>query len=551
VAPRIDPYSLVGTTLRERYTIVSFGGVGRYSIVYRAIEVESERGVALRFLKVRHNLTPSQRTVTVERLRALVQPMVEIAEHYPSLAEVIEVGALVTSEGRWMPAIVQPWLDGQSLESVLVQERQTSDVKRTLAGAIDLLTPVAEALQYAHIRGLIHGSVAPRNVFVRGMRASRSNFDADAPSEWTGVELLDLGMAYALAMMQSRDRAFVDSQEPLHFFAPAHGAPEQFTSAHGAVGPATDVFALALMVVELVTGKAPLGEGDDDQLAEASMDPVYRPTPRAFGVALGPYVEAVLERALAVRPSDRYATMASFWDALRAASRVLIRGSSSSILPPPLPMEPTEATETPPPMELAPLGIATTVDLESARASRISTLPTVLTMQSIPRMPVRTPVPPHEFFVVHGDEPMRPRAASINHVERVERTTNPLFEGDAGRSVAPTAMDAPTPTELADARSSAHLGSALALAASFLVGVAGATAGEQALRPTHARVTYTPLPADVLAAVAAIRPPTPPPIVPEAKAPEPPHADGARLAPALPPCKADAKRRGKHPKTCP
>jgi serine/threonine-protein kinase len=559
VAPLIDPYSLVGTTLRERYTIVSFCGVGRYSIVYRAIEAETQRAVALRFLKVRSNLTPSQRTVTVERLRALVQPMVEIAEHYPSLADVIEVGALVTSEGRWMPAIVQPWLNGQTLESVLVNERRTTDVKRTLARAIDLLSPVADALQYAHIRGLVHGSVAPRNIFVRGMRASRSAFD-NARSEWAGVDLLDLGIAHALETLQAKDHAFAEATAPLHFFAPAHGAPEQFTLTHGEVGPATDVFALALVVVELLTGNAPLGEGDDEQLERASRDPVYRPTPRMYGMALGPYVEAVFERALAVRPDDRYATMASFWDALRVASRVLLRGSSSSILPPPLPMDldPTDVLDVPsapglPDVVTMHSIVAEPPPREYARAlslrdytSRDRSLRDSDALRTI--HPPRPIIPPQEFFAPHDDE-----AESVS-LDEVASVTNPLFGADAGRSVAPTAMDTPTLEEItAEARSGTRVvGALLALAASFVIGASTASIGVRALMPARATLTYSPLPDDVLAAVAAIRvPPPPAPLALKAadpvKAADAPIDDKTRKPAAPPPHKArDTKVRVRH-----
>ncbi len=547
LASPIDPYSLVGTTLRERYTIVSFAGVGRHSIVYRAIEAETQHAVALRFLSVRSNLTPSQRTVTVERLRALVQPMIEIAEHYRSLADVIEVGALVTSEGRWMPAIVQPWLNGQTLEAVLLNERRSGDPTRTLGRAIELLSPVADALQYAHIRGMVHGSVAPRNVFVRGTRASRASFDdvhRRAPEDWAEVDLLDLGIAQTLAMLQARDHAFAESADPLYFFAPAHGAPEQFGATNAVITPAADVFALALIMVELVTGKAPLGEGDEEQLERAARDPVYRPTPRASGVALGPYVEAVFERALAVRPDDRYATMASFWDALRVASRVMLRGSSHSIVPPPLPAGPPALPEA---FAMRSVAGPQAPPREYARALALrdyTSRDRSIRDSDAPPEPVPSPPASDAFYSVaehdlDSDEP----ASAISVEELSSLADETSIDTDGGRSVAPTAMDSPPPTPsqiFAEMRGGARIVSAMALAASFIVGVSAATIGERALAPKRATLTYSPLPDDVLAAIAKIRLP-PPPAAPVVSGVD------ATTKPAAVPCK---KGRGKKAKTC-
>ena len=220
-----------------------------------------------------------------------------------------------------MPVVVQSWVEGETLEGVLVRERIGGVPPRSLARAIDLLTPVADALGYAHARGLAHGSLAPRNLFVRDV----------AREDWTTVEILDLGLAQALATIQENNLAFSDPAR-LYFFAPTHGSPEHFAGEVASLGPQSDVFALALIVVELVSGVWPLGEGDADVLHRTAIDPVTRPTPRTYGRDLGEYAEAVFARALAVHADDRYASISAFWQALRAASRMTttLRPSLSS-----------------------------------------------------------------------------------------------------------------------------------------------------------------------------------------------------------------------------
>ncbi|MCK6592805.1 MAG: SUMF1/EgtB/PvdO family nonheme iron enzyme, partial [Polyangiaceae bacterium] len=101
-------------------------------------------------------------------------------------------------------------------------------------------------------------------------------------------------------------------------------------------GPWTDVFAMALVIVEVMRGGAPALMGDDYmQLAVASRDPVRRPTPNNLGLRVSSAVEAVFAKALAVAPGDRYPSMGKFWAALHQAvfpdSAMWNPGSTSGI----------------------------------------------------------------------------------------------------------------------------------------------------------------------------------------------------------------------------
>jgi formylglycine-generating enzyme required for sulfatase activity len=103
-------------------------------------------------------------------------------------------------------------------------------------------------------------------------------------------------------------------------FTPAYGAPEQFSRTHGATGPWTDVFALALVASEVMSGCEPLAGDSFVQLGFASSDTSRRPTPRALGCGtVSDDVERVFAKALAVRPEDRFQNAGDFWSALRAA----------------------------------------------------------------------------------------------------------------------------------------------------------------------------------------------------------------------------------------
>jgi hypothetical protein len=123
-----------------------------------------------------------------------------------------------------------------------------------------------------------------------------------------------------LAESDSVTRAFEETGGTVAAFTARYGAPEQFSRRFGATGPWTDVFALALVFVEVVLGAPALEGTDAAQLFVAASDKLIRPTLRGRGFDPGDAVEAVLATALAVDPRERYPTATAFWDALTSAA---------------------------------------------------------------------------------------------------------------------------------------------------------------------------------------------------------------------------------------
>ncbi len=132
---------------------------------------------------------------------------------------------------------------------------------------------------------------------------------------------------------ESVTRALAATGGSIQAFTPKYGAPEQFTRRYGATGPWTDVFALALVLVEVASGHESLEGDDTGQLFVSSVDESSRPTLRARGVAVSDAVEAVVRRALSVEPRQRFADADSFWTALRKASAEFeTLGNSATVL---------------------------------------------------------------------------------------------------------------------------------------------------------------------------------------------------------------------------
>lgn len=309
LAAQPDPFALVGTTIDERYAVESLVDAGGLSVVYRARRLLWDRPVAIRAFRGFETVHDEERE---KLLRAFVREgavLAELSERTTAIVQARDVATTTTPNGKWAAYMVLEWLDGKSLDAVLWQERRVGRPPRALDEAMALLDPIAGALAIAHGRGLCHGDLDPGSVILVG----------DPHAELV-VKLLDFGLP---ASFREARRALGRARERFgaQRFAPPYATPEQCSEAYGVAGPWTDVFALALMLVELVTGRDPLGDGPAEQRARVVLDRNARPTPRALGACVTDAVEQVVARALCVYPAERFQTADSFWSALRDAAR--------------------------------------------------------------------------------------------------------------------------------------------------------------------------------------------------------------------------------------
>lgn len=280
----MDPLSLIGARIDGKYLVDERIDETPSSIVYRATHVLWQRPVAVKVFKA----PELDREARADLLAAFVREgalLAELSESCSAICQARDVGAFTTADGSWLPYTVLEWIDGQSLETILTRERDSGPRPRNLAQTIALLNPVAEALAHAHAHGVTHCDVKPGNVMVL----------APASDGRPRCKLLDFGTADTRAR-RSRAR----TSPPRRSFTPAYGAPEQFDPSYGEAGPWTDVYALALIVVELLSGCEAFSGHSVEVLAAQSCDPAQRPTPRALGTDAGDHAERVLLRALDV-----------------------------------------------------------------------------------------------------------------------------------------------------------------------------------------------------------------------------------------------------------
>jgi serine/threonine protein kinase len=295
-----DTFGLAGRTVDSRYRIDGVIGDGGFSVVYRAHDLRTERDVAIKVLKI--EVAAEDGDAIRDEVRRETEVLFTLAEYPISVVRPLDRGAVLLRRRVWAPYIVTELLRGATLEEILQFERESGELRPvSLADAVTLLDAAAEALATAHEIGIAHCDIKPSNLFV-----------VDVPGKPL-VKVLDFGVAKEFSSDGKTMTRLGDG------FTKEYAAPEQFDGkAFGKTGPHTDVFAFALVVIELLTGALALDGDQILQLAYSATRPDRRPTPRGKGLKnVSDTVEAVFAMALAVDPSERYASMRAFWTNLK------------------------------------------------------------------------------------------------------------------------------------------------------------------------------------------------------------------------------------------
>jgi eukaryotic-like serine/threonine-protein kinase len=305
-----DPLKIVGEVVADKYLIEKAVGEGGFAVVYRAQHRIWKKPVAIKFFSELSNAPADQRSELEQNFINEGALLTELSSQTASIVQARDVGTYTTPAGRWMPYMVLEWLDGMSLEELLERERKAGCPPWSLLETMRLLGPIANALDVAHGKGIAHRDVKPANIFVLG---------DDPRAGGATVKILDFGVAKMITDNTQMRAALAKTGTNVTSFTPQYGAPEQFTRSYGATGPWSDVFALALVAVEMMIGRPALDGEDLIQLAYSSGNPEKRPTPRAHGIELGQAVESVFLRAFAPSPAERFPRAGELWSALEAA----------------------------------------------------------------------------------------------------------------------------------------------------------------------------------------------------------------------------------------
>ncbi len=273
------PTEELRSALAPRYTIRRVLGRGGSAVVYLAHDHERATDVAL---KVLHD----ELTSMVSTARFLREVNIARQLEHARIVQVYESGS---AAGR--AYYTMPYVEGQSLRERLLSERQCS-----LDETCELARQVAEALDYAHARGIIHRDIKPANILM----------------STDGAMVTDFGIARAM-VIASGD-TLTDSGFALG--TPEYMSPEQASGQHELDGR-SDVYALGCVVYQMLAGEPPF----TGPSAQAIIARHFQEAPRSLRVvrpSISRSVERAIARALAKVPADRFASAGEFVAALTA-----------------------------------------------------------------------------------------------------------------------------------------------------------------------------------------------------------------------------------------
>ncbi len=287
----------VAATLAGRYTIEREIGSGGNAVVYLARDVRHDRPVAIKVIRQDH-------TAESQRARFAREVAIIAQLRHPYVVPLIDSG-----EADGTLFYVMPFIDGESLRHHLDAQGALS-----LAETLGIARDVAEALDAAHARGIVHRDVKPQNILLSGQHAL----------------VADFGIALALT---SKGNIRV-TERGVSVGTPAYMSPEQAGGAE-VIDGRSDIYSLGCVVYEMLTGEVPY-PGDTPRSVGAKH--LHAPVPdlTILRPALPPSVKGVMERALAKTPADRFesagAFIAALTDALSGAGVAAGAGAGS---PPP------------------------------------------------------------------------------------------------------------------------------------------------------------------------------------------------------------------------
>ncbi len=280
-----DSQSMVGSIIANRYKIVSKLGSGGFAVVYRAFDSQIERDVAIKILNLDVLSGNEQsREAMLERFRREARLAARI--RHANVVEIYDLGEL---ENHTHPYIIMEILEGYDLDEELAKYKGMVPAR-----ALPLFCGALDALAEAHRKNIIHKDIKPANLFLNYPNTRQES-----------LKVVDFGIAHIAGKLDTRL-----TQTGMMFGTPQYLPPEYIQNQ--TVSPAMDVYQMALVLVEMLTGHAVVDAETPWQCAMKHVMRSYSLPDPLLASPLGP----VLIRALEADHEVRYPDAGAFVDAL-------------------------------------------------------------------------------------------------------------------------------------------------------------------------------------------------------------------------------------------
>jgi eukaryotic-like serine/threonine-protein kinase len=294
-----------GVRLLERYTILDRIGSGGMATIYRATDDRLDRVVCVKLLRttlVEGSGSTSGRAVYQATYAHFLKEALALSKlSHPNTLRIYDFGYLgADSPEAGAPFHVCEYLDGGNIETH-VRLRGPVPPEETLG----ILEGVSGAVAEAHEHDIIHRDIKPSNILFARVRGDLV------------PKLADFGIAHSDIKKSDRDQAPSEPVSTVALFSPRWAAPEQLCGSPE--GPRTDVYAMALLVTYMLTGKVLFS---DEDVRSTFNDRVRGDTlvnARLAQLGVGGEVARVLSKAMTARTEDRVTSAPELFEMLRAA----------------------------------------------------------------------------------------------------------------------------------------------------------------------------------------------------------------------------------------
>ena len=289
----------IGTVLNGRYRIIERIAAGGMAVVYRGERVELGRPVAVKFLQEIMLQYPK----LISRFEAEARAMSKLS--HPYCVSVIDFGVDVA------PYIVMDYVEGRTLKAVSSSEAVTP------TRAVTLVRQILAGIAHAHSQGIVHRDIKPENIMLQ-----------DSVGVGETVRIFDFGLA------KLQDAAVGSlSMSSLVAGTPNYMSPEQ--SRGKKVDARTDLYSICVVLFELLTGRKPFVH--EDFIEVVRMHREVEP-PRLNDIAghgaFSEELEAVVQKALAKEPTERFQTAEAFAAALEETPEGFRAKETEMAIPP-------------------------------------------------------------------------------------------------------------------------------------------------------------------------------------------------------------------------
>jgi eukaryotic-like serine/threonine-protein kinase len=276
--------------LSDRYRIERELGAGGMATVYLAEDLKHRRRVAVKVLK-------PELAAVLGADRFVQEITTTAALQHPHILPLFDSGK---AEGFLY--YVMPFIDGETLRSKLDRETQLG-----VQESVRIATDVASALHYAHTHGVIHRDIKPENILLHDGRPMVADFGiALAVSAAAGGRMTETGLSLG---------------------TPHYMSPEQAT-AEKVIGARSDVYSLASVLYEMLTGEPPHMGKSAQQIIMKIITEQAKPV-TDLRKSVPPHVADAVAQALEKLPADRFASAAEFAAALSGEGGTVTRRPTS------------------------------------------------------------------------------------------------------------------------------------------------------------------------------------------------------------------------------